>query len=284
MSADDVSPDEMGTNRHDEGDELERLLEGSANAREQHAELWTFVSDVQAMPAASPVAEDLHLAVMMSESSRLLADKGDPVVRPVSKAHGPASQVSGLPMRRSTPMVKLLLAKVMAPLVAVFTLMGGLAYAQALPDPLQNVVADAGGVVGLDLPDSDDGDVEDSDDGAAEDADDGIEDDSGTKDEIDVDEDVDDDGAADDATEDAQGDADEDEGTQGDDDQGEDADADEGTQGDEDQGGGGQDHDSQEDQDESTENEDESTENETDEESDESSGGSDEEEDASDEG
>ena len=115
MSSDDVSPDEMGMDRHDEGDELERLLEGSAQAREHHPELRIFVDDVQAMPAASPATEELHVAVMMSESSRLLAENGDPVARSVSKAHGPAPQASGLSMRRSTPMVKLLLAKVMAP-------------------------------------------------------------------------------------------------------------------------------------------------------------------------
>ncbi|HVF08422.1 MAG TPA: hypothetical protein VNC60_07595 [Actinomycetota bacterium] len=158
----------MGANRHDEGDELERLLEGSAEAREQLPELAIFVDDLLEMPAPSPGAEDLHVAAMMSESSHLLADKGDPVARPVSNAHGPAMQVSGLPMRRSTPMVKLLLAKVMAPLVAVFTLMGGLAYAQVLPDPLQDAVAGAGGVVGLDLPDSDGSDLQETDDDATE--------------------------------------------------------------------------------------------------------------------
>ena len=163
MSPDDVSPNEMGTNRYDEGDELERLLEGSAETRELLPELAVFVDDLLVMPAPSPGAEELHVAAMMSESSRLLADKGDPVARPVSNAHGPARQVSGLPMRRSIPMVKLI-AKVMAPLVAVFTLMGGLAYAQVLPDPLQNAVADAGGAVGLDIPGTDDGDVEEAGD------------------------------------------------------------------------------------------------------------------------
>ncbi|HEX7248329.1 MAG TPA: hypothetical protein VF351_09545 [Actinomycetota bacterium] len=153
----------MGTNRYDEGDELERLLEGSAETRELLPELAVFVDDLLVMPAPSPGAEELHVAAMMSESSRLLADKGDPVARPVSNAHGPARQVSGLPMRRSIPMVKLI-AKVMAPLVAVFTLMGGLAYAQVLPDPLQNAVADAGGAVGLDIPGTDDGDVEEAGD------------------------------------------------------------------------------------------------------------------------
>ncbi len=153
-------------NRHDEGNELELLLEGSADAREQVPELAVFVDDLQAIETPSPGVEDAHVMAMMSEASRLLADNGDPVARPVSKAHGPAAQASGLPMRRSTPMMKLLLAKVMAPLVAVFTLMGGLAYAQALPDPLQDVVSGAAGAVGVDLPDADDGEVEEADDPA----------------------------------------------------------------------------------------------------------------------
>ena len=197
MSFDDVSPDEMGTNRHDEGDELERLLEGSADAREHLPELAIFVDDLQAMPAPSPGAEDLHVVAMMSESSRLLAEKGDPVARPVSKVHGPAPQASGLPMRRSTPMVKLLLTKVMAPLIAVFTLMGGLAYAHALPAPLQDAVSGAADVVGIDLSSDDDeaddpvAEVEDDEtepsdeptdepsDDPTDDADDGEADDSG---------------------------------------------------------------------------------------------------------
>jgi len=153
-------------NRHDEGNELELSLEGSADAREQVPELAVFVDDLQAIETPSPGVEDAHVMAMMSEASRLLADNGDPVARPVSKAHGPASQASRLPMRRSTPMRKLLLAKVMAPLVAVFTLMGGLAYAQALPDPLQDVVSGAAGAVGVDLPDADDGEVEEADDPA----------------------------------------------------------------------------------------------------------------------
>ena len=207
MSLDDVSPDEMGMNRHDEGNELERLLEGSAEAREQFPELAIFVDDLQAMPSPSPGVEDLHVAAMMSESSRLLADKGDPVARPVSNAPGPAAQVSGLPMRRSTPMVKVMLTKVMAPLIAVFTLMGGLAYADVLPSPVQDAVSGAAGVVGINLPDSDEGAVEDSDDGAMEDADDGALEDS------------------EDPVEDS------DTGTVGDEDQGSQGDEDEGSQG-----------------------------------------------------
>jgi len=221
--------------RHDEGDELERLLEGSAQAREQHPELRIFVDDVQAMPAASPATEDLHVAAMMSESSRLLAENGDPVARPVSKAHGPAPQASGLSMRRSTPMVKLLLAKVMAPLVAVFTLMGGLAYAQVLPDPLQNVVAGAGGAIGLDLPDSDDGDVEETDE-VAEDED-ALEDDTAVEDE--------DEGAVEDDDQGAQDD--DDQGAQDDDDQG--VVDDEATDDDSDSGPGGGDDDDEADDD-----------------------------------
>lgn len=230
MSPDDVSPYEMGTNRHDEDDELERLLEGSADAREQLPELTIFVDDLQAMQTPSPGVEDLHVAAMMSESSRLLADNGDPVARPVSKAHGPASQASGLPMRRSTPMVKLLLAKVMAPLVAVFTIMGGLAYAQVLPDPLQDVVADAGGAVGLDLPDSDDGDVDEATE--VEDADEAdeateVEDDADTTHESDPAEGDDDEGATDDEADGTEGDDDEanaeGEGAQGDDDEADDS-------------------------------------------------------------
>ena len=168
MSLDDVSPDEMGAHRHDDADGFEQLLEGSAQAREQSPELGSFVDDVRAISAASPAAEVRHIVAMMAEA-QLIADKGDPVARPVSNAHGPAPQVSGLPMRRSTQMLKMLLTKVMAPLVAVFTVMGGLAYAQALPTPLQDAVSGAAGVVGIDLPDSDETDGDETDDDVADD-------------------------------------------------------------------------------------------------------------------
>ena len=170
MSLDDVSHDEMDERRHDQDDGFERLLEGSAQARERVPELAVFVDDLQLISTVSPTVGDLHVAAMMSEAVHLLADKGDPAVRSVSNAHGPASQASGLPTRRSVQM-KTLLAKVMAPLVAVFTVMGGLAYAEALPGPVQKAVSGAAGAVGIDLPDGS-GDATETDDPADVDVDD----------------------------------------------------------------------------------------------------------------
>jgi hypothetical protein len=97
-------------------------------------------------------------APSLVETSHLIADKGDPVVRPVSNADAPAPQVSRLPklrrkqMKRSTRT----LVRVLAPLAAVLTVMGSMAVAGALPHTVQKAVSHAAGTVGLSLPGDDD--------------------------------------------------------------------------------------------------------------------------------
>ena len=158
MSTSDVPPDEMGTDPNTTDDALERMLFGREPAIDEWRELDGFVQDLrEAVPARPLASEDLHVAAMV-ETSHLIADKGDPVVRPVSNADAPAPQVSWLPklrrkqMKRSTRT----LVRVLAPLAAVLTVMGSMAVAGALPHTVQKAVSHAAGTVGLNLPDDED--------------------------------------------------------------------------------------------------------------------------------
>jgi len=167
MSTSDVPPDEMGTDPNATDDALERMLSGREPATDEWRELDGFVQDLrEAVPERMLASEDLHVAAMV-ETSHLMADKGDPVVRPVSNADAPASQVSRLPklrrkqMKRSTRT----LVRVLAPLAAVLTVMGSMAVAGALPHTVQKAVSHAAGTVGLNLPgDEDSTDVTGEDD------------------------------------------------------------------------------------------------------------------------
>ena len=167
MSTSDVPPDEMGNDPNATDDAVERMLSGQEPATEEWRELDGFVQDLrEAVPARALASEDLHVAAMV-ETSHLIADKGDPVVRPVSNADAPAPQVSWLPtlrrkqMKRSTRT----LVRVLAPLAAVLTVMGSMAVAGALPHTVQKAVSHAAGTVGLNLPgDEDSTDVTGEDD------------------------------------------------------------------------------------------------------------------------
>jgi hypothetical protein len=148
----------MGTDPNATDDALERMLSGQEPAADEWRELDGFVQDLrEAVPERMLASEDLHVAAMV-ETSHLIADKGDPVVRPVSNADAPASQVSWLPklrrkqMKRSTRT----LVRVLAPLAAVLTVMGSMAVAGALPHTVQKAVSHAAGTVGLNLPGDDD--------------------------------------------------------------------------------------------------------------------------------
>jgi hypothetical protein len=158
MSTSDVPPDEMGTDPNATEDALERMLSGQEPAADEWRELDGFVQDLhEAVPARPLASEDLHVAAMV-ETAHLIADKGDPVVRPVSNADAPARQVSWLPklrrkqMKRSTRT----LVRVLAPLAAVLTVMGSMAVSGALPHTVQKAVSHAAGTVGLNLPGDDD--------------------------------------------------------------------------------------------------------------------------------
>jgi len=167
MSTSDVPPDEMGNDPNATDDALERMLSGQGSATDEWRELDGFVQDLREAVRPRPLAsEDLHVAAMV-ETSHLIADKGDPVVRPVSNADAPAPQVSRLPklrrkqMKRSTRT----LVRVLAPIAAVLTVMGSMAVAGALPHTVQKAVSHAAGTVGLNLPgDEDSTDVTGEDD------------------------------------------------------------------------------------------------------------------------
>ncbi len=236
MSAFDVPPDEMGMDPDATDDAFDRILSG-APVDDERREVAHFVQELQeAVPSSGLASQDFHVAAIV-ETSHLLADKGDPVVRPVSNAAAPALQASGLPKQRRKHM-KWIVAKVVAPIAAVLTVFGGMAYAGALPHQVQSAVSHAAGTVGIDLPRDDEGAAEapgEDDQGEDTQGDDTTKDDVVTADESDDQgEDADDQGEDGDdqgETDDSQGDS-SDESTS--DDQGEDGDDQgEDTQGDE---------------------------------------------------
>ncbi len=157
MSTSDVPPDEMGWDPNATDDALERMLSGQAPTTDEWRELAGFVEDLhEAVPARPLVCEDLHVAAMV-ETSHLIAEKGNPVARPVSNADAPAPQVSRLPKLRRKPMKRSTrtLVRVLVPIAAVLTVMGSMAVAGALPHTVQKAVSHAAGTVGLNLPGDD---------------------------------------------------------------------------------------------------------------------------------
>src|SRR4029077_6933259 len=101
----------------------------------------------------------------MIAEAHLLADTGDPVVRPVSNADAPAAQVSWLPKQRRNRMQeernrsKRRVVKVLAPATVFFALLGGVAWAGGLPAPLQQTASHVAGFAGLTLDDGTEGDA-----------------------------------------------------------------------------------------------------------------------------
>jgi hypothetical protein len=133
MSAFDVPPDEMGTDPEATDDALDRVLFGGAPVDDEWRDVALFVQELQeAVPSSGLASQDVHVAAMV-ETARLLADKGDLAVRPVSNAAAPAPQASGLPKQRRKPMRKKMAARILAPIAAAFVVFGGMAYAGALP-------------------------------------------------------------------------------------------------------------------------------------------------------
>ena len=192
-------------------DGFERLLRGETPKTPEERALGLFLHDVGgAFPAGIPPAEEAHLAAIV-HAAQLLADKGEPAVRSASKADGRAPHASGLPKRRrvimKVPLMRSLAAKVVAGLVVLMSMFGGLALAGALPG--QGSDDDATDVVEIqdvsdESPETEAPETEDADDqGENEDAEDQGDDDQGEN------EDADDQGENEDADD------------QGDDDQGE---------------------------------------------------------------
>jgi hypothetical protein len=146
----------MGTDPEIANEELEALLAG--HGRDKNLDLTRFVDDLSsAFPATTPAAA-AHLAAI-ADQAHLLADKGDPVVRPASNADAPVLQASRPPKRRRNTMKDKkarILLKVGAPVVAVFAVLGIMGSAGALPRALQHMTSHAAGFVGLNLPTGED--------------------------------------------------------------------------------------------------------------------------------
>jgi hypothetical protein len=219
MSPADVPPDEMSKDPKITDEDFDGLLSGHAGAQETSLDLTRFVDDLRATFPAEARATEAHLAAIM-ENAQLLADKGDPVVRPASNADAPVSQVSRPPKRRRNHMKerkrRILVLRVAAPVIALFTVLGIMGSAGALPRGLQRLTSTAAGWVGADLPSGED--TEGDTDATSTDT---TADDQGTDDKSDT--------VADDQGEndDSQGDATDDQGEndQGDDSQGDSTDA-----------------------------------------------------------
>src|SRR5215210_2265023 len=127
-----------------------RILADGADGHDP--ELGAFVRDVKAAYMTPPdeVTEERHVSGMVA-MAHLLADKGEPVARPASKAHGPDPQASGLPIRRrlmqgSFAKMRMRIAAGLVALVGATTALAGVG---ALPDPLQGMLADAASTVGI---------------------------------------------------------------------------------------------------------------------------------------
>ena len=221
-------------------DGFERLLAGETPKTPEEQALGLFLEDVRGAFQAEPsLAEEAHLSAIV-QAAQLLADKGEPAVRSASKADGRARHASGLPKRRrvimKVPLMRSLAAKVVAGLVVLMSMFGGLALAGALPG--QGADDDATDVVEIqdvsdeapetEAPETEAPETEDADD-QGEDADDQGENEAN-----------DDQGENEDADDQGENEANDDQGEnedaddQGDDDQGENEDADD--QGDHDQG------------------------------------------------
>ena len=142
---------------------FDRLLRGEIPETPTEQVLGSFLSDVRAaFPSQPLLAEEVHLAGVV-ETAQLLADKGEPVVRPASKAVGRGRHASGLPKRRrvavKVPVLRSLAAKLVAGLVVLMSMFGGIAFAGALPGGLQSAVSGAAAAIGVDLPDGEDEDA-----------------------------------------------------------------------------------------------------------------------------
>jgi hypothetical protein len=164
MSPFDVPPDEMGLDPNFADEQLDAVLSGHPAARVEQLDLARFVDDLRATFPADAPATEAHLAAIM-ETTHLFADNGDPVARPVSNADAPVAQVSRLPKRRENRMKdhkwRILVLRVTAPIVALFTVLGIMGSAGALPRGLQRLTSHAAGLVGFELPSGEDGEAGD---------------------------------------------------------------------------------------------------------------------------
>jgi hypothetical protein len=115
-------------------DGFERLLRGETPKTPEEQSLGLFLEDVRgAFPTEPPFQEGAQLAAIV-QAAQLLADNGEPSVRSATEA---GRRVPGRPMRRRVivklPLMRSLAAKVVAGLVVLMSMFGGLALAGALP-------------------------------------------------------------------------------------------------------------------------------------------------------
>jgi len=124
-----------GSTGPDEG--FERLLRGEAPKTPEEQALGLFLEDVRgAFPTEPSLQEGAQLAAIV-QAAQLLADKGEPSVRSATEAGRRVRHASGRPKRRRVivklPLMRSLAAKVVAGLVVLMSMFGGLALAGALP-------------------------------------------------------------------------------------------------------------------------------------------------------
>jgi hypothetical protein len=154
VSDPDAYPDDMGRFYGMSEEDIERLVGGAAPADDEELEQlagFLAVAKEELTRGPAQATEHAHL-VSITETARSLAEKGEPVARPASKATGPAPQASGLPTWRRVLLgnrATRLIAKVTAAAVALTVLTGGLALAGV---DLPNQVEDAFDRAGIELP------------------------------------------------------------------------------------------------------------------------------------
>ena len=137
--------------------DIDRLLAGTLPNDDpdlaQLANILGAMGDAYPEPSTETVAAS-HLAAMM-ETAHLLAENGEPAVRPADNAYGSDVRASGLPKSRRATLKDIWSkkgAKVAMIAFAAVLALGGTAYAGVLPAPIQNVVATAVRGVGITLP------------------------------------------------------------------------------------------------------------------------------------
>lgn len=168
--------------------ELDRLLAGKvASGNGDLEELAAFIRDVRGRFGEPPSAETAarHLAAIV-EAAHFTGEGEETTARQEREGSAADRERSGQPRSRRKLMLRNpfspLRAKLAVAVTAVGLLLlsafGGVAYAGALPDPVQGAVADVAGTIGISLPgsgenDLDEGNVDDVDDGNVGDLDDG---------------------------------------------------------------------------------------------------------------
>jgi hypothetical protein len=159
MSPGGTYEDNMGRFRHESDERIDHLLSGTAPADEPVGEhLTRFVEDVRSgfVTAAPAELERMHLAAIVKEAQGLTS-------APADVTSGPRSRTRRKSML-STLFASLGVKVAAAATAAVVTAGGAAAATGALPDPVQQAVANAAEKVGVSLPNPEDEKAEASED------------------------------------------------------------------------------------------------------------------------